>query len=77
MKNGRFIEMTFNRRLNFAKFIEWKVSTIGSDATYYLTDAIKDASKKYETELYDSLYKDIEQSTSAILRNLDNANNDN
>jgi hypothetical protein len=72
-----FIKMTPSRVENFARFVAWKVSTIGSDATYYLTDAIKDASKKYEKELYDSLYKDIEQSTSAILRGLDNGNDNN
>ena len=77
MKNGRFIEMTPSRQINFAKFIKWKTETIGSDRTNFLTDAIKDASKKYEKELFDALYTDVEQSTAAILRGLDNGNNNN
>lgn len=67
-----FIKMTPARIDNFAKFVAWKVSTIGSDATYFFTDAVTDASKKWETQLTESLFKDVEQSTSFILRQLNN-----
>lgn len=72
-----FIKMTPARIENFAKFVSWKVSNIGSDATYFLTDAIKMASKKYEKELFDSLFKDVEQATTFILKGLENGNNNN
>lgn len=68
-----FIKMTPARIENFAKFVAWKVSTIGSDRTNFLTDAIKDASNKYEKELIGVLFKDLEQAYKTRL----NGNNDN
>ena len=75
--NGKFLKMTPSRIDSFAKFVKWKVENIGSDKTEYLTDAIKDASRKYEKELYDSLFKDVQQSTSFILNQLNNGNDNN
>lgn len=70
-----FIKMTPSRIESFAKFVAWKVSTIGSDRTLFLTDAVTRASKKYEKELTESLFKDIEQSTKFILNGLNGNNN--
>lgn len=70
-----FIKMTPSKIDNFAKFVAWKVSKIGSDATWFLTDAVKRASKKHEEDLTDALFKDLGQAYSFILKG--NGNNDN
>jgi hypothetical protein len=65
-----FVKMTEARIEAFKKFVSWKVSNIGSDRTNYMTDAIKEASLKHEADLIPSLFKDIEQATSLIIKQL-------
>lgn len=65
-----FVKMTPARIESFAKFVSWKVSNIGSDRTNFMTDAIKEASLKHEKDLIPSLFKDIEQATSLIIKQL-------
>lgn len=69
--NGKILKKTEGRIDNLAKFTAWKVSTIGSDKTNYLTEAIEDASLKYQKELAPSLFKDVQAAINAAFRNID------
>lgn len=65
-----FVKMTPARIDSFARFVSWKVSNIGSDRTNFMSEAIKEASLKHEAELFPALFKDIEQATSLIIKQL-------
>lgn len=65
-----FVKMTPARIDSFANFVAWKVSTIGSDKTNFMEESIKEASLKHQKELFPALFKDIEQATSLIIKQL-------
>ncbi len=69
-QDNKFIKMTDAKKLSFRKFVAWKVSNIGSDKTLFLTDAIRDASKKHEGEIAPAYFKDVEQSIDFIINQL-------
>jgi hypothetical protein len=72
--DGRILKKTQGRIDNFAKFIAWKVTTIGSDKTDYLTDAIKDATDKHQADLAPALFKDIEAAVTASFKSINKSN---
>ena len=67
-----FIKMTPARTQGFAEFVAWKVSTIGSDVTDFMTDAVEMAGKKHRKDLEESMFKDIDQEVGMVLRSLEN-----
>ena len=67
-----FIKMTPARIQGFAEFVAWKVSTIGSDVTDFMTDAVEMAGKKHRKDLEESMFKDIDQEVGMVLRSLEN-----
>ena len=65
-----FIKMTPAVIANFANFVAWKVSTIGSDYTGFLEEAQNEAFRKYENELLDAIVFDTAQSIESVLSQL-------
>lgn len=69
-KDNKFIKMTDENRKAFAGFVSWKAKKYGIAPTNFLRDAVEDASKKHEADLTEALFKDIEQATTSIIRQL-------
>ncbi len=73
-EGNKFVKATEARKRNFAKFVAWKVSTIGSDYTGYLDEAVADATTKHEDKITEAAFRDAEAAAEAALKSLNNGN---
>jgi hypothetical protein len=69
-ENGQFIKMTPAKIRNFAGFVSWKAKKFGIAPTNFLLDAVTDAGNKHKEALTDALFKDVEQSATFIIKQL-------
>jgi hypothetical protein len=69
-KDNKFIKMTDANKKAFAGFVSWKAKKYGIAPTHFLRDAVRDAGKKHEGELFDAYFKDVEQSIDFIINQL-------
>lgn len=66
-----FIKMTPSVVANFANFVAWKVSNIGSDFTGFLQEAQKEAFDKHEEDLAEAIAFDGAASIAQVLGELE------
>ena len=75
-KDGRFVGMDDSKRLSLAIAISKAAKKNPRKGTFFMTKAIVDATKKHEDKLIGAMFKDVEDATEFILRNI-NGNNSN
>ena len=71
-EGNKFVKATEARKRNFAKFVAWKVSKIGSDYTGYFDEAVADATTKNEDKITEAAFRDAEAAAEAALKSLNN-----
>ena len=69
-ENGKNVPRTQARIDAFAGFVSWKAAKYGINPTNFMRDAVRDVTKKYEGELLPAYFKDVEQSISFVIEQL-------
>ena len=73
-ENGKFIK---TNPVSLAHAISKSANKYPRKGTFFLTDAVAQATKKHEDELINNIFLDTEDAIGFILRNLNNGNSNN